>query len=97
MSARKRPRSVERLEDLPNVGPATAGDLRSLGITRPAQLLGQDPYAIYDRLCEQTGARQDPCVYDVFISVVRYMEGAPARPWWHYTPERKRTLGRRAG
>ena len=79
------------------MGPATAGDLRSLGITRPAQLVGQDPYALYDRLCARSGVRQDPCVYDVFISVVRYMEGAPARPWWHYTPERKRTLERRHG
>ena len=97
MSARKAARRVERLEDLPNVGPATAGDLRSLGITRPAQLVGRDPYVMYDQLCARTGVRQDPCVYDVFLSVVRYMEGAPARPWWHYTRERKRTLARRLG
>jgi hypothetical protein len=97
MTARRTPRTVARLEDLPNVGPATAEDLRSLGIVRPAQLVGQDPYALYDQLCARTGVRQDPCVYDVFISVVRYMEGAPAWPWWHYTPERKRTLARRAG
>ena len=90
------PRSLARLEDLPNVGPATAGDLRLLGLRRPEQLVGQDPYRLYDRLCARTGARQDPCVYDVFISVVRYMEGAPARPWWHYTAERKRTLAKRA-
>jgi hypothetical protein len=25
-----------------------------------------------------------------FISAVRFMEGAPARPWWHYTAERKK-------
>jgi hypothetical protein len=97
MSARKAARRVERLEDLPNVGPSTAGDLRSLGITRPAQLVGRDPYVMYDHLCARTGVRQDPCVYDVFLSVVRYMEGAPARPWWHYTTERKRTLARRLG
>lgn len=97
MSPRKTPRRVARLEDVPNVGPATAGDLRRLGITRPAQLVGKDPYRLYDRLCERTGVRHDPCVYDVFISVVRYMEGAPAHPWWHYTAERKRTLARRPG
>ena len=97
MSARRAPRNVARLEDIPNVGPATAGDLRSLGITQPPQLVGCDPYALYDRLCAKTGVRQDPCVYDVFISAVRYMEGAPARPWWHYTTERKRTLAHRRG
>lgn len=89
------PRAVTRLEDLPNVGPATARDLQLLGIRRPSQLVGKDPYRLYDRLCERTGVRQDPCVYDVFISVVRYMEGAPARPWWHYTTERKRALASR--
>ena len=93
---RKTARSVARLEDLPNVGPATARDLRLLGIRRPSQLAGQDPYRMYDRLCQRTASRQDPCVYDVFISVVKYMEGAPARPWWHYTRERKRTLASRA-
>jgi hypothetical protein len=39
-----------------------------------------------------TGKRQDPCVLDVFIATVRFIEGAPARPWWHYTAERKATL-----
>jgi hypothetical protein len=93
MPARK-PRTVERLEDLPNVGPATAADLRAMRITSPAQLIGLDPYRLYERLNRILGARQDPCVCDVLISVVRYMEGAPERPWWYYTAERKRTLGR---
>ena len=88
------PREVVRLEDLPNVGPATAADLRALGITRPGQLVGKDPYRLYERLNRVLGARQDPCVCDTLISVVRYMEGAPERPWWHYTPERKKTWNR---
>jgi hypothetical protein len=91
-----RPRSVSRLLDIPNVGPATVKDLHLLGIDTPAQLIGRDPYALYDVLCAKTGQRHDPCVYDVLISAVRYMEGAPARPWWHYTAERKRTLATRA-
>ncbi|MFA7330617.1 MAG: helix-hairpin-helix domain-containing protein [Candidatus Delongbacteria bacterium] len=80
---------IRRLEDLPNVGRATAEDLRQLGIREPAELCGQDPRALYDRLCVLTHCRQDPCVLDVFLSAVRFMEGAPARPWWDYTPERK--------
>jgi hypothetical protein len=31
-------------------------------------------------------------VLDTFMSAVRFMEGAPALPWWHYTPERKRAF-----
>ena len=64
-------------------------DFKALVITRPAQLAGKDPYALYQRLCEITGTRHDPCVLDTFISAVRFMEGAPPHPWWHYTAERK--------
>jgi hypothetical protein len=79
-----------RLEDLPNIGTATAGDLRSLGIRTPADLVGQDAHELYDRLCLLSGLRQDPCVLDVLQSVVRFMAGEPARPWWYYSGERKR-------
>lgn len=84
--------AVTRLAQLRNVGPALAADLRRVGVRVPRDLRGRDPYALYEALCADTGERHDPCVLDVFISVVRFMEGAPARPWWHYTAERKRRL-----
>jgi Pathogenicity locus len=84
------------LKDLPNVGPAVAGDLRLLGITRPKQLRGRDPYKLYEKLCRVTGQRHDPCMIDTFISIVRFMDGEPAKPWWKYTAERKREMARRA-
>lgn len=80
---------VRRLTDLPNVGPACARDLERLGIHAPAQLAGQDARAMYERLCALTGVRQDPCVLDVFVSITRFMAGEPARPWWHYSAQRK--------
>jgi len=80
-----------KLEQLPNVGPATAGDFRLLGIHTPKELAGRDPYALYRQLCRKTGQRHDPCVLDTFMAAVRFMEGAPKRPWWAYTAERKRT------
>lgn len=92
--------ALERFEQIPNVGRATAEDLRLLGFRRPAELVGQDPKSLYDRLCERTATRQDPCVLDVLISAVRYMEGAPPSPWWLYTAERKARypdLGHRRG
>ncbi len=88
-------RQVARLEDIPNVCPAAAADLRQLGITSPAGLPGRDPYALYDELCRITGHRHDPCVLDTFLAAVRYMEGAPKRPWWTYTAERKRVMATR--
>ena len=89
---RTRPRELDTLEDLPNVGPAIAEDFRQIGVHRPEHLVGADPYRLYDDLCQVTGVRHDPCVLDTFISAVRYMEGAPRRPWWYYTAERKRRL-----
>lgn len=83
---------ITRLIDLPNVGKACIADLKLLGIEHPQQLIGRDPYRMYDDLCRISGMRHDPCVYDVFISAVRYMEGAPALPWWDYTLERKAHL-----
>ena len=70
-------------------------DFQRLGVVHPHDLAGADPYALYDRLSELTGQRQDPCVLDTFIAAVRYMQGAPKTPWWKYTAERKRVLAER--
>lgn len=88
-------KEIARLEDIPKVGPAIAGDLRQLGITTPGELSGRDPYAMFDDLCHITGQRHDPCLLDTFIAAVRYMDGGPKKPWWEYTAERKRELANR--
>ena len=80
------------LTDLPGVGTSVAADLRRIGVRTPRDLAGRDPYQLYERLNRATGMRHDPCLLDTFIGAVRYVDGAPARPWWHYTPERKRVL-----
>ena len=87
---------ITDLEDIPNVGPAIAANLRLIGVSSPGDLLGKDPYTMYDDLCHTTGVRHDPCVIDVFISAVRFMDGEPSKPWWKYTTERKRTLAKKA-
>lgn len=84
---------LNRLTDLPNVGPATAEDLKLIGISTPDQLVGKNPVALYDKLCRKTGVRHDPCVLDVFISITRFMDGEAPKAWWDYTPERKRMQG----
>ena len=89
--------SIFNFRQIPNIGPAMEKDFRRLKIDHPHKLAGMDPYAIYDRLNRISGVRHDPCVLDTFIAAVRYMEGAPRRPWWKYTAERKRVLAKRAG
>jgi hypothetical protein len=84
---------LRTLTDLPNIGPAMARDLKLIGIASPHQLNGKDPLKLYETLCRKTGARQDPCVLDVFISITRFMNGDEPQPWWHYTEERKRLYG----
>jgi hypothetical protein len=83
---------LTRLEEIPNVGPAVAADLRLLGLTVPQDLIGRDPYTLYEDLCRVTQQRHDPCLLDTFIAAVRFMDGESARPWWAYTAERKREL-----
>lgn len=82
---------VKTLTDLPNIGPASAKDLRLIGIAKPEQLIGACPYKLYQQLCKVTAAHHDPCVLDVFISITRFMNGEPPRPWWEFTAERKST------
>jgi hypothetical protein len=84
--------TVSELSELPNIGKATACDLRLIGINHPKDLIGKNPFTLYEKLCEKTGTRLDPCVMDVFMSVVHFMEGGKPRPWWFFTPERKKLL-----
>jgi hypothetical protein len=94
MTKPRRRADIAKLEDLPNVGPATARDLRSLGIALPDQLRGQNGYELYNRLCRLTGISYDPCVIDVFLAAVDFMNGAPSRPWWRYTKIRKADMAK---
>ena len=81
------------LEQLPNIGPSLAADLRLLGIRHPRELAVRDPFVLYQNLCAKTGRRQDPCVLDTFIAAVDFMRGAEPRPWWAYTATRKAQYG----
>lgn len=84
---------AQRFEELPNIGPSLAADLRLLGLVHPRELAACDAWSLYQRLCTATGQRQDPCVLDTFMAAVDYMQGAPAQPWWHYTARRKAQFG----
>ena len=82
------------LEQLPNIGPSIAADLRSIGVVHPHQLAELDAMALYQQLCRLTGKRQDSCVLDTFMAATDFMRGAEARPWWAYTALRKQRYGK---
>lgn len=85
-------KTFTQLEQLPNIGPAIAAKLQQIGIRTPTDLVGRNPYAMFKEFESLTGERCDLCLLDVFISVVQFMAGAPKKPWWAYTAERKRML-----
>jgi len=84
--------TVTHLTDLPNIGKAIDGDLHSIGIQHPQDLIGKDAYQLHDELCRVIGKKHDPCVIDVFLAVIDFMEGGDPAPWWKFTDERKRQL-----
>jgi hypothetical protein len=77
------------LRALPNVGPEIARKLTRLGIQGVDDLRGRDPERLFRELEALDGRRHDPCLLDTFVAVVEYANGGPARPWWHYSRERK--------
>ena len=87
------PDDCRTLEQLPNIGPALAADLRRLGIRQPDELRTRDAFQLYQALCSATGRRQDPCVLDTFMAATDFMRGAAPAPWWHYTARRKQLYG----
>jgi ATP/maltotriose-dependent transcriptional regulator MalT len=83
----------QQLEQLPNIGPSIAGDLRLIGIQHPQALASADAMQLYKTLCQVTGKRHDPCVLDTFMAACDFMRGADAKPWWTYTAQRKQVFG----
>lgn len=85
---------AQHLEQIPNIGPSIAADLRLIGVAVPAERAQREPLALYLALQRATKCRQDPCLLDTFMAATDFMRGAPARPWWSYTAERKARFGR---
>lgn len=85
------------LLDLANVGPAVARHLGRAGVTSIRQLAGRDPFELFEEMCRVDGQRHDPCLLDTVMSAVDQANGGLARPWWHYTADRKRILADRSG
>lgn len=87
----------KNFQQLGSVGPATAKDFLLLGFREVADLKGQDPLALFARLCELTNSRQDPCVEDVLRCAIAQAEH-PQLPqkwkdWWSWTPWRGLSAG----
>ena len=83
-------KTVSKLEELPNIGKKMAYYLEIINIKSPQSLIGKDAFELYEKLCEKTGKNCDPCVIDVFMSAIDFMEGGKPTVWWKFTSKRKR-------
>ena len=84
---------MRELRRIPGVGASIAEDLWRLGIRSIADLRGQSPEALYQRLCEQTGTQVDRCMLYVFRCAVYYASNETHEPellkWWNWKEERQ--------
>jgi hypothetical protein len=80
--------AIKALTVIPGIGKSLAADLLQLGYTQVAQLKGEDPQKMYERLCILSGQRQDPCVLYTFRCAVYYASTPDPQPeklkWWNW-------------
>jgi len=84
--------SLKDLQRIPGVGKSLSQDLYDLGLRNVAGLAGQDPEALYRRLCELRGRHVDRCVLYVFRCATHFAlceaEGLEPDPrlmrWWNW-------------
>lgn len=81
-------RMANELQTIAGVGPATAGDLRLIGIRRVRDLRGKNPEKLYTKLCQRTGRHIDRCALYVFRCVVYFASRKKHDPdklkWWNW-------------
>jgi hypothetical protein len=78
------------LRSLMNVGPAVAAYLEDLGIHTVDQLATREADDLYRRLQRRIGKACDPCLHDTFSAIIHEARTGQKRPWFTFTPARKR-------
>jgi hypothetical protein len=84
--------TATQLEDLPNIGPRIAADLRALGISSPMSLAREVPLDVFNRLRPIMGRRHDPCVLYVLLSAQHFQTKNEVKPWWSFTQTGKKLI-----
>jgi len=82
-----------QLRELRGIGKRMLEDFDLLGIKSVRQLKAQDAAKLYRRMCEITGARQDPCVYDTYRCAIEQARNPnlpeEQKDWWYWSRIRK--------
>jgi hypothetical protein len=68
-------------------------DFDKLGVRSVAQLKSCEADDLYLRMCELTGARQDPCVHDTYRCAIEQARNPnlpeEQKDWWYWSRIRK--------
>lgn len=92
----EKPLAPRKLSDLRSIGPAAIEDFKLLGIESVEALKGKDSTDLYDKLCQITKKRHDPCVIDVFRAAIEQAKNpqleAHKKNWWYWSKIRKQSL-----
>lgn len=93
MTNKKKSPDLRNLSDLRSIGPAALKDFKVLGIKSVDDLKNKKAMVLYEKLCEKTNARHDPCVIDVFRCAIEQANNPNLEPkkknWWYWTKFRK--------
>ena len=75
------------LTAIPGIGKSIAKDLHNLGIYVAADLKGQDPEILYEKINKYYGKTQDRCLLYVFKCAVYFAGGGRKTEklkWWNW-------------
>lgn len=78
----------DELQRIPGVGPRMSADFRELGIHAIHDLKNKNPRQLYERLCNISGTRLDPCVLYAIRCAVYFASSTTHQPeklkWWYW-------------
>lgn len=84
---------ARQLKELRGIGRKMLEDFSLLGVGSVTQLKSEDAQTLYDRMCELTGTRQDPCVLDTYRCAIEQARNPnlpeEQRDWWYWSRVRK--------
>jgi len=82
-----------QLQDLRGIGKKMLEDFDMLGVRSVKQLKSCDADELYVRMCEISGARQDPCVLDTYRCAIEQARNPnlpeEQKDWWYWSRVRK--------
>ncbi len=85
--------ALKNLQKIPGVGTSIAADLYSIGIRKIDDLKGNDPEALYARICRRQGCIVDRCLLYVMRCAVYYATETDFDPellkWWNWKDSKK--------